>query len=134
MSLLDSNIDINLSPELLKSVWNIPINTEVISFDPYKFVSYSKGYHHHSYIEVWYPGSIYKGSLWIYAHAELTANMVHVSFLRDPNNTNWMSREVMVFSGLTFDEFGELINALKEKNWEFLDNLHIYKPFKLEYE
>ena len=134
MSLLDSNIDINLSPELLKSIWNIPINTKVISFDPYKFVSYSSGYHHLSYIEVWYPDSIYKGSLWVYAHTKLTTNMVHVSFLRNPNNTNWMAREDMVFSGLTFDEFGELMNALKEKNWEYLDNLHIYKPFKPEYE
>lgn len=129
MSLLDSNIEIGLSPEILKNVWGLARMSHVLTFDPPSESVYSKGYHHHSYIEVWYPGSIYKGPLWIYARTELTANMVHVSFLRDPNNTNWMTREDMVFSDLTFDEFGELMNALKEKNWDFLDALYIHKPF-----
>lgn len=128
MSLLDSNIEIKLTPEILKNVWRLDRMTQALTFDPPTESVYSKGYHHNSYIEVWYPGSVYKGSLWKYAGTKLTTNMVYVSFLRDPNEINWMAREDMIFSDLTFDEFGMLMNAIKERNWDFLDLLYMHKP------
>ena len=127
MSLLDSNIEIGLSPEILKNVFAIPIHIKVKTFDPPTEVVSSRGYYHKCYVEVWYPGSVYNGSLWVFKGVLLKENMVHISFIRDPRETNWMAREDMVFSGLVFDEFIDMMNALKNKDWEFLDILNSYK-------
>jgi hypothetical protein len=123
MSLLDSNIDIELTPKVVNSIWRIPIHTKVIQFDPFKSIESSRGYYHKCLVEVWYPNNVYKNRV-------LKENVVHVGFIRNPEESNWMTREDVYFSNLNFDDFSLVVSSIKDRKWENLDELHKIKPFK----
>lgn len=132
MSLLDTNdLDPRLTPDLLLNLYGIS-KQSYISFS-YEPRMYSKGYtstksHKRALIEVWYPGTIYAGTLWRYNGRKLKRNMVYVQFL-DPTDSSWTSRPEYAYYDLTLEEFDFMYKALKNNDIELLDNLYVHKPY-----
>ena len=135
MSLLDTNdLDPRLTHDLLLNLYGIS-KQAYISFANKPRI-YSKGYtstksHKRVLIEVWWPGSIYAGTLWRYNGYKLKRNMVYIQFL-DPINDGW-ERPEYVYDDLTLEEFDFMYQALKNDEMELLDNLYIHKPFTVMY-
>lgn len=138
MSLLDTNdLDPRLTPELLLNLYGI-CKQSYISYSNEPRI-YSKGYVGTKYvnnkyvrvlIEVWYPGTIYAGTLWRYNGRLLKRNMVYVQFL-DPTDCSWTNRPEYAYYDLTLEEFDFMYKALKNNDIELLDNLYVHKPYTL---
>lgn len=131
MSILDDDLDPRLTPDLLLNLYGIS-KLKHISMYATKPQIYSKGYietkfvNKHVLIEVWYPKTIYAGTLWRYNGRKLKRNMVYVQFL-DPVDGSW-GRPEYAYDDLTLEEFDFMYKALKNNDMDLLDNLYIYKP------
>lgn len=135
MSLLDTNdLDPRLTHDLLLNLYGISKQAYISHANEPRI--YSKGYtstksHKRVLIEVWWPGSIYAGTLWRYNGYKLKRNMVYIQFL-DPINDG-RERPEYVYDDLTLEEFDFMYKALKNDEMELLDNLYIHKPFTIMY-
>lgn len=134
MSLLDTNdLDPRLTPDLLLNLYGISKQARIsYTADPQ---IYSKGYtstksHKRVLIEVWYPGTIYAGTLWRYNGYKLKRNMVYVQFL-DPIDNSWSKRPEYAYDDLTLEEFDFMYKAIKNNDIDLLDNLYIHKPYTI---
>ena len=137
MSLLDTNdLDPRLTPDLLLNLYGISKQAYISHFNEPQI--YSKGYVGTKYvnnkyvrvlIEVWYPGTIYAGTLWRYNGYKLKRNMVYIQFL-DPVDDSWSKRPEYAYYDLTLEEFDFMYKALKNNDIDLLDNLYIHKPYE----
>lgn len=132
MSLLDTNnLEPKLSSKLLRDLYGIYENKCIT---PYleQVQTYSKGYigtitGKSSYIEVWYPNSYYAGSIWVYNGRKLNQNMIHIQ-VSNPNCDGGLSS--YTYNDLTLEEFDLMYKAIKKEDIEFLNKLHIHKPYE----
>lgn len=134
MSLLDTNdLDPRLTPDLLLKLYGMyGISKQSYITYANEPKIYSRGYistksHKRVLIEVWWPGSIYTGTLWRYNGYMLKRNMVYIQFL-DPINDG-RERPEYAYDDLTLEEFDFMCKALKNDDVELLDNLYIHKAF-----
>ena len=135
MSLLDTNdLDPKLTPDLLLSLYGVSKQIHIsYAIGPQ---IYSKGYIETKFvnkrvlIEVWYPGTIYAGTLWRYNGHKLKRNMVYFQFL-DPVDGSWSNRPEYAYYDLTLEEFDFMYKSLKNNDIEFLDNLYVHKLYTL---
>lgn len=138
MSLLDTDtLDIRLTPNTLNSIYGLKIMSHLLSQVSGERQTYSKGYLTTKngtsvFIEVWYPGTQYYGTLWRFAGYPLEQNMVYIQYLDFFNNGDWNMRAEAGFYGLNFEEFDALYNAVKCNDLDYIYHLHDSKPFKPE--
>jgi hypothetical protein len=134
MSLLDTDaLDVYLAPNELLKNYGIGIQTNLLSQVSGEKQTYSKGYlltnrGTQAFIEVWYPGSKYYGTLWRYAGYPLDQNLVYIQYLDHPNS-DWSARSEASFYGLNLEEFDMLYKAVKHEDLDTIYELQDSKPF-----
>jgi hypothetical protein len=124
MSLLDLNSEIELTPSVIETVFGIPAYTER------HHTKFNAGWFYEHYIEVWYPGSTYLGSVWEWANTKI--DDVVVIIIGVAMTHNHPLKETISLANINFDEFTLILNSLKDNNKNFLNRIYIDKPYKLK--
>ena len=138
MSLLDTDaLDIRLTPNTLNDIYGLSIMSHLLSQVSGERQTYSKGYlmtknGNGAFIEVWYPGTQYYGSLWRFAGYPLRQNMVYIQYLDFEAEWDCNTRTEAGFYGLNIEEFDALYKAVKCNDLDYIYRLHDSKPFKPE--